>query len=67
LIDSLWASRLNPKDSIRHSLYTLIYGREARLLLHVELNVLILILDVEEKEEQAPIQKRYNELLQLEQ
>jgi hypothetical protein len=31
LIDALWASRLTPKDSTWHSLYTLVYGREAIL------------------------------------
>jgi hypothetical protein len=66
LIDALWESRLNPKDSIGHYPYTLIYGMEVRLPFHVELNVFILILDGEEKEEQEPIQNRYNELLQLE-
>jgi hypothetical protein len=35
-------------------------------LSHVELNALTLILDGEEKEGQSPIQRRYNELLQLE-
>jgi hypothetical protein len=35
LIDALWASRLTPKDSTWHYLYTLIYGREARLPLHI--------------------------------
>jgi hypothetical protein len=40
--------------------------REARLPLHVELNALTLILDGKEKEEKSPIQRRYNELLQLE-
>jgi hypothetical protein len=34
--------------------------------LHIELNALTLILDGEEKEGQSLIQRRYNELLQLE-
>jgi hypothetical protein len=66
LIDALWASCLTPKDSIGHSPYTLVYGKEAILPLHLELNALALIGIDENEEEQSPMQKRYNELLQLE-
>jgi hypothetical protein len=47
LIDALWASCLTPKDSTGHSPYTLVYGKEARLPLHLELNSLALTGDVE--------------------
>jgi hypothetical protein len=66
LIDALWESHLTPKDSTRHSPYTLVYGREAILPLHLELNALALTRNNEDVEEQSPMQKIYHELLQLE-
>jgi hypothetical protein len=42
-----------------------VYGKEAILPLHGELNSLILIIDGEQKEEQLPMQKLYNEIMQL--
>jgi hypothetical protein len=65
LIDALWASCLTPKYSTGHSLYTLVYGKEARLPFHLELNALTLITGGGKKEEQPPMQKIYNELSQL--
>jgi hypothetical protein len=55
LIDALWASPLTPKYSIGHSPYTLLYGKEAILPLHLELNALALTTNVEEKEEQSSL------------
>jgi hypothetical protein len=66
LIDALWESFLTPKDITSHSPYTLVHGKEAILPLHLELNSLALIGSDENEEEQSPMRKRYNELLQLE-
>jgi hypothetical protein len=49
-----------------HSPYTLVYGREVRLPLHLELNALVLSRNNEDAEEQSSMQKRYHKLLQLE-
>jgi hypothetical protein len=48
LIDALWESHLTPKDSTRHSPYTLVYGKEVRLPLHLELNALVLSINNED-------------------
>jgi hypothetical protein len=50
LMDALWAIGLNPKESIGHSPYTLVYEKEEILPLHVEFNALTLIIDGEEKQ-----------------
>jgi len=40
---ALWESQLTPKESIRQPPYTLVYGKEARLPIHLELIALILV------------------------
>jgi len=40
LSDALWARRMTPKDSTRISLYTLVYGKEAKMSISLELNSL---------------------------
>jgi hypothetical protein len=47
LIDALWASRLTPKYSTRFSPYTLLYGKEEKMLIHLELNALTYIVNIE--------------------
>jgi transposase InsO family protein len=59
LIDALWASRLTPKKGTRHSPFTLVYGKEARVPLHMELNALKLVVNDDEDEKQSPMQRRY--------
>jgi hypothetical protein len=55
LIDALWESCINPKDSNGHFPYTLVYGREERLPLHLELNALNLTINFEVANEQLPM------------
>jgi len=55
LRDALWASRLTPKDSTGNSPYTLVYGKEARLSLHLELNALVLAINNEDTQELSPL------------
>jgi hypothetical protein len=51
LIDALWASRLTPKKGTGHSPCTLVYGKEARLPLHMELNTLALVVNDEDEKQ----------------
>jgi hypothetical protein len=66
LIDALWASRLTPKDNTGSSPYTLVYGKEAKIPIHLELNALTYIVNIEDLEEVSPLQRRYDQLMQLE-
>jgi hypothetical protein len=66
LIDALWESFLTPKDSIGYFPYILMYEKEAILPLHLELNSFSHIETDENEEEQSPMKKIYNEILQLE-
>jgi hypothetical protein len=63
---ALWVSHLTPKDSTGHSPYTLVYGKEARMLLHMELNALVITTNNEDMEKISPLQKQYHELMLLE-
>jgi hypothetical protein len=58
LIDALWASRLTPKDSTRNSPYTLVYGKEARMPINLELNVLTYAVNIEDVEEILPFTQK---------
>jgi hypothetical protein len=48
--DALWASRLTPKESTRNSPYTLGYGKEARMLINLELNVITYAMNIKDVE-----------------
>lgn len=61
----LWADRVTPKKSIGNSPYMLVYGKEARLPLSVELLALDIIHQLEMLEEQDPMSIRYVELMEL--
>jgi hypothetical protein len=66
LTDALWESRLTPKDSIGTSPYNLVYGKEARMPINLEINALTYAINIEYLEEVSPLQKRYNQLIKLE-
>jgi hypothetical protein len=54
LTDTLWASRLTPKDSIGTSPYNLVYGKEARIPISLEINALAYTINIEDLEEVSP-------------
>jgi hypothetical protein len=66
LIEALWASRKTSKDSIRMTLYLLVYGKEAKMPINLELNALIYVVNIEYTEDTYPTQKMINQLLKLE-
>jgi hypothetical protein len=63
LTGALWESRTIPKDSIGISLYTLVYGKEVKMPISLELNALNFVVNTEDS---SPIQRRINQLLKLE-
>jgi hypothetical protein len=66
LIDALWASRMTLKDNTGMSLYTLVYGKEEKMPISLELNALTFVVNTEDAEDSSPMQKRVNQLLKLE-
>jgi hypothetical protein len=66
LIDALWESRMTPKDNTRISPYVLVYGKEAKMPLNLELNALNYAVNVRIHKDTSPLHKRLNQLLKLE-
>jgi 5'-3' exonuclease len=66
LIDGLWASIMTLKDITRMSPYTLVYGKEGKMSISLELNALTFVVDTKDAEDTSPMQKRVNQLLKLE-
>jgi hypothetical protein len=66
LTDALWASRMTLKDSTEMSPYVLVYGKEVKILISLELNALIFVVNTEDTKDNSPIQRRINQLLKLE-
>jgi transposase InsO family protein len=66
LTDSLWASKITPKDSIGMSPNTLVYEKEAKIPISLKLNALTFMVNTEDAEDSSPIQRRINQLLKLE-
>jgi hypothetical protein len=63
---ALWSSRTTPKDSNGMTLYLLVYGKEEKMSINLELNALISMVNIEYMEDISPTQKRINQLLKLE-
>jgi hypothetical protein len=63
LMDLLWENKISLKDSIGISPYTLMYRKEARMPLNMELNALTYIANVEDVEEVSPLHITYNRLM----
>ena len=63
LIDALWESRLTPKDSTGTSPYTLVYGKEARMSINLELNSLTYVVNIEDVEEVSHLHRIYNKVM----
>jgi hypothetical protein len=66
LTDALWESITTPKDNIGLSLYRLVYGKETKMPISLDLNALTFVVNTEYGEDSSPIQKRFNQLLKLE-
>jgi hypothetical protein len=66
LTDALWASIMTLKDSTGMSLYMLVYGKEEKIPISLELNALTYAVNTEDAEDSTPMQKRLNQLLKLE-
>jgi hypothetical protein len=60
LTDELWSSRATPKDSTRMSPYLLVYGKEVKMPIILELNALIFVVNIEDTKDSSPIQRRIN-------
>jgi hypothetical protein len=57
---------MTPKGSNRMSPYTLVYGKEEKIPIILELDALNCVINTEYGEESSPIQRRINQLLKLE-
>jgi hypothetical protein len=66
LIDALWASKPTPKDSTGLLPYTLVYGKEAKMSIHLELNALSYPVNSEDTKEMSPLQRRYIQCMHME-
>ena len=66
LIDALWERKFTPNDSTEISPYTLVYGKEARIPINIELKSLTYVVNIEDVEEVSPLHRRYNQLMKLE-
>jgi hypothetical protein len=55
LIDTLWTSRLAPKDSTGVSPYTLVYGKETKMQVQLKLNAMTYALNIEDIEKVSHI------------
>jgi hypothetical protein len=54
---------MTPKDSTGISPYALVYGKEAKMPLSLELNALTYAVNIEDTKDTPPLQKRLNQLL----
>jgi hypothetical protein len=66
LTEALWARRTTLKDRTWMYPYLLVYGKEAKMPISLELNALIYVINTDDTEDNSPIQKRINQLLKLE-
>lgn len=66
LKSALWVDKITPKRLVGNSPYVLVYGKEARLPLSVELPALDIVHQLEMFEELNPMSMRYAELMELE-
>jgi hypothetical protein len=48
MIEALWARRTTSKDSTLMSMYLLVYGKEAKMSINLELNALISMVNIED-------------------
>jgi transposase InsO family protein len=55
LTKALWASRITPKDSTWMYPYLLVYGKEVKMLISLELNALIFVVNTEDTEDNSTI------------
>jgi hypothetical protein len=66
LTKALWASRTTSMDNTWISPYLLVYGKEDKMPIRLDLNALIYVVNTEDAKDISPIQKRINQLLKLE-
>ena len=60
MTDVLWESRTTPKENTGISPYTLVYGKEAKIPISLELNALTFVANTKDTKESSPIQTRIN-------
>jgi hypothetical protein len=58
-------SRITPKSSTKHSLFSLVYGKDDILLIHLELHALSITIGIEYEEGTTPLQNHFYQLIQL--
>ena len=66
LTDALWESIMTLKDNTGMSLYMLVYGKEEKMPINLELDALTYVVNTEYIEDITPMQKRVYQLLKLE-
>jgi len=57
LIDALWPNILTTKDNTRLSPYTLVYGKEEKMSIHLELNSLSYNVNSKDTKEISPLKE----------
>jgi hypothetical protein len=60
LVNYLWAIRITPKSSNRHSPFSLVYGKYARLPVHLELNELAIDIGIVDEELNTPMEDSFH-------
>jgi transposase InsO family protein len=55
LTETLWEIRTTPKDSTGMSLYLLVYEKDEKMPINLELNALISVVNTEDMEDTSPI------------
>jgi hypothetical protein len=66
LTDALWVRKMTLEDNIGLSPYTMVYGKEEKMSISLELNALNFAINTENDEDISPMKKRVNQLLKLE-
>lgn len=66
LNNTLWESRITPKERTCQSCYLLFYGKESILPINLEIHALSLDFQVEETDPSTSLQSRYFQLMQIE-
>lgn len=63
--NSLWESRITPKESTSQSPYSLVYGKEWMPSINIKINALSMAFQIEDLDQSTPLQFGDLELMQL--